>query len=101
MLEDTPVHWVFRAGQHRIPRDVRKNQNRWYANPKPVKFEFQPRDTCGCRPSGKSVRSAWRWHNVIVEPAMLIVDDQQRGSFPETRDSADLVIDRCNEFFAR
>src|SRR6266700_6153472 len=101
MLEGTPVRWVFRTRHHCIPRDVRRNQDCRYANPKPVKFEFQPRNTCGCRPSGKSVRNACRWYNVIIEPAMLIIDNQQRRSFPEIRDSTDMVIDTGNEFFAR
>ena len=100
MFEDASINRVFGAGHNRSPLDIRRHEDCGYTDPQPIKLKFQSRDpSCGgC--SGKAIWRAGRRNDVIIEPAMLIVDNQQRGTLPKFRVDADCVIDLRNEVFA-
>src|SRR6185437_8926860 len=97
MLKDALVGGILGAGDDGAARNPGRNENCRYTNAQPIELKRQAGYVGGGIGSLEPIRrAAWRNH-VIVEAAMLVVDNQQRGALPKLRNGADLVIDLADE----
>src|SRR6185437_7944752 len=53
-----------------------------------------------CGLGDEAVGGAGGWRNVIVDAAVFVVDDEDRGAGPERGVTADLVVDGGDELLA-
>src|SRR6185437_15357304 len=97
MLKDALVGGILGAGDDGAPRNPGRNENCRYTNTETIKLKGEAGHIGGSVGSLETVRRATRRNHVIVEAAMLVIDDQQRGALPKIRNGADLVIDLADE----
>src|SRR6185312_16067147 len=97
MLKDALVGGILGAGDDGAPRNPGRDENCRYTNTETIKLKGEAGYVGGGIGSLEPIRrAAWRNH-VIIEAAMLVIDDQQRGALPKLRNGADLVIDLPDE----
>ena len=80
-------------------RDPWRDKDGGHADAEPVEVERVGR-AGGVGLRDEAVRRAGGRRNVIVDAAVLVVDDEDRGVRPEVRVLADCVVDRGDELFS-
>src|ERR1039458_6180307 len=93
MLEDTAIH-------HRPFRDPRRYQDCRHAYSQAIELELLACLGIVARRSKPIRRASWR-HDVVIDPTVLVIDDEQCGGFPQRLVLADGVVHRRDEDFPR
>src|SRR6266702_3550652 len=98
MLENKTV-WTFRARHHGSSGNVGRDENGGHAHAETIKLERFTR-SCFVRGRGVAVRFASRGHYVVVDSAVLVIDDQHGSRFPKLRIGADCGVGVSDKSFS-
>src|SRR5579872_6399436 len=99
MFEGPSVDRIFGSRHDRAAGDKGRYQDRRNSNTKTIEGEGPSRAGISSL-GGVVVGRASRGHNVIVEPAMLIVDNQQDRALPQAGVGANGIVYGGNETLA-
>ena len=98
MFENATVR-ILRARHHGAPGNIGRDKNGRHTHPKTVKVERCSGSRFICQGT-LTVRFTSRGHDVVVDSAVLVIDDQHRGRFPKLLFCADGVVSVGDESFA-